>query len=115
MPPRISALLLSTSLVLSVAFAAPSAANPQLDELNEALSRQLGDRVEAMTAQLAAAALERQTQKLLSLHAGEMRVAEAPNHGSQMTCAPASDGMLHCVVVAGPATPGIEGFAAAQR
>lgn len=114
-PPRIL-FVLCLGLAPAVALAAPSAPLPRLDDLQQTLSRQLVDEVAAVTARLSAAAFERQTQALLSLHAGEEPVARDAVPTGRMRCIPAPDATLHCLVVADRfAGSAGDGLAAAER
>ena len=108
MHPPIALLLLS----LSLALAAPAFADPKLDELNDALTARLSEKVENSASALAAAALERETRKLASLRSGEASLQEAPDP-TRMTCTTLANATLQCVVVASrPALPPIRKLAA---
>ena len=133
MRPPIASLLLSVSLVLFPAFAMPSAADPQLDELSaadpqldelsaadlqldelsEALSRRLSEQVDDLLSELASAALEEQIEKLATRRA--TRVAKVPDDGGLMRCRALRDAKLRCVVVAMRSeAPASNDFATAQ-
>jgi len=101
-PMKARTIFLCLPLVLSLVSSMPTSADPQLDEIHQAMSRQLDARAELKAARLAAAALKRESARLIPPPDDTQPAARVAAQPARMSCRSASDVALECLVVATP-------------